>query len=257
MKRTRQLFYKDNNKYELFKLIDGVQYKLCTKCLKYKPLTSEFFAKRKNVRCGYDSHCIECLKEKEKNRPKRIEHIKDGKVLCKRCGEYKNPEDFYVGPYKCRMYRSYYCKKCEIERRKEREYKLKDVIDDDIEKYVKRILSGCRTRVNQKSLKYDLDIDFIIDLYNKQNGKCSISGLNMTHYNRCGYKYPFNMSIDRINPGGNYTKDNVRLVCNIVNEMRMDYTDKFLIFISKCIYENNKHLISNINNQDDENIYKS
>ena len=51
-----------------FKLINDVIYKLCTKCKKYKPMTSKFFPRRNNVKCGYGSHCKECEKEKESKR---------------------------------------------------------------------------------------------------------------------------------------------------------------------------------------------
>lgn len=51
-----------------FKLINDVIYKLCTKCKKYKPMTSKFFPRRNNVKCGYGSHYKECEKEKESKR---------------------------------------------------------------------------------------------------------------------------------------------------------------------------------------------
>lgn len=51
---------------EMFKEIDGITYKLCTKCLQYKPMTTDYFYKRSNVKCGFESHCKCCAKEKEK-----------------------------------------------------------------------------------------------------------------------------------------------------------------------------------------------
>ena len=38
---------------------DGITYKLCTKCLEYKPMTVEYFPERSNVKYGFDSHCKE------------------------------------------------------------------------------------------------------------------------------------------------------------------------------------------------------
>ena len=51
-----------------FKEEEGITYKLCTKCLKYYPMTREYFHVRSNVKCGFDSYCKECAKEKEKKR---------------------------------------------------------------------------------------------------------------------------------------------------------------------------------------------
>lgn len=70
-RRSKNLIWetwKINELYIRFKLINDVIYKLCTKCKKYKPMTSKFFPRRNNVKCGYGSHCKECEKEKESKR---------------------------------------------------------------------------------------------------------------------------------------------------------------------------------------------
>lgn len=38
---------------QTFKEVDGITYKLCTKCKQYYPMTDEYFQKRSNVKCGF------------------------------------------------------------------------------------------------------------------------------------------------------------------------------------------------------------
>ena len=74
----------------------------------------------------------------------------------------------------------------------------------------------------------DLDEQFLKELYNKQGGKCAITGLNM--YLRLnttkGEKMPMQCSVDRIDNDKDYSKDNVRLTCLIANISRNIFSDQ-------------------------------
>lgn len=97
-----------------FKLINDVIYKLCTKCKKYKPMTSKFFPRRNNVKCGYGSHCKECEKEKESKRIRIPSFNENGELYCHVCKTYKDVSEFYKGEkYICRQGYSRECKDCE------------------------------------------------------------------------------------------------------------------------------------------------
>lgn len=61
-----------------------------------------------------------------------------------------------------------------------------------------------------------------LDLLEKQNGKCALSGVNLTCQLEVGKKFFTNASLDRIEVGGGYTKDNVQLVCSALNSWRGD-----------------------------------
>lgn len=80
-----------------FKLINDVIYKLCTKCKKYNPMTSKFFPRRNNVKCGYGSHCKECEKEKESKRIRIPSFNENGELYCHVCKTYKDVSEFYKG----------------------------------------------------------------------------------------------------------------------------------------------------------------
>ena len=81
------------------------------------------------------------------------------------------------------------------------------------------LLQAARGRAKKNNIEINIDLDFLLHLYEQQNGKCKLTDLNFTlnvrkegqHFN------PFNPSIDKINSKGGYTKDNIRLVCVIVN----------------------------------------
>lgn len=58
---------------------------------------------------------------------------------------------------------------------------------------------------------FDIDFNFLVELYNKQKGLCAYSGLPM---NFGSYKKKrWVMSLERINPFKGYSRDNVCLIC--------------------------------------------
>lgn len=77
----------------------------------------------------------------------------------------------------------------------------------------------------------DLSVDYVLSLYEKQNGLCSLSGIKMT-WDTLNGRVPTNLSIDRISSYIGYTKENVQLVCRIVNVMKSNLGQ--LEFIDLC-----------------------
>lgn len=224
---------------EMFKEVDGTAYKLCTKCLEYKPMTSEYFYKRDNVKCGFSSSCKDCDKEKEKGRIRIKPFNEKDELYCQRCKTYKPVSEFYenASTTKNRKYYSCNCKDCESERHKG--YRLTHSTDD-INTFFRDITTGCRGRAYRSDGKFECTInkDDLIALYEKQNHKCALSGIEMTTIKGSG-KFPSNASVDRIDPGKNYSLDNIRLVCNHVNMMRSNLSDEDLLYYCKAIIEHN------------------
>lgn len=54
-------------------------------------------------------------------------------------------------------------------------------------------------------------------MWDNQEGKCNISGIDMTHLKGKGVYYFSNVSIDRINSKKGYTMSNIQLVCSWAN----------------------------------------
>jgi len=90
-----------------------------------------------------------------------------------------------------------------------------------------------------------IDLQFIIDLWNKQEGRCSVTGiklhmpvLNVENPHQFSKKYNGKkmsnlrtVSIDRIDNSKGYEPDNVHLVCRFINLGRNDHSYEDLIRI--------------------------
>lgn len=152
---------------DIFKKIDGVIYKLCTKCLKYKPMNEEYFPHRSNVKCGFDSRCKECCKEKEKTRIRVKPFNEKGELYCLKCKTYKPLSEFYPNSSntKNRNYYSSYCKHCESEKSK---LKRENLFSDDPELFFRDLATGCRGRTyRSNSFNCSITKEDLIELYEK------------------------------------------------------------------------------------------
>jgi hypothetical protein len=87
----------------------------------------------------------------------------------------------------------------------------------------------------KKRIEFDVTVDELIEIYYAQEGKCALTGLPMTHD---AIVRPYsNISIDRIDPNGGYTKNNIRLVWKILNELRNVFSDDRLWEFVEQAYE--------------------
>jgi len=82
-------------------------------------------------------------------------------------------------------------------------------------------LEGHLIRLRARPSRSQLSQDYLLSLYAKQEGKCALSGVQMTWVVGQG-QVSTNLSIDRIEAKGGYVEGNVRLICREVNLMRRD-----------------------------------
>lgn len=91
-----------------------------------------------------------------------------------------------------------------------------------MEKWYKRIH---RSIVHDKRIissnSEDINFDFLLELHQKQQGRCFYSGLQM----ECNteIKSPFRISLDRMDSSIGYTKKNVVLCCCFLNYMKSNF----------------------------------
>ena len=79
----------------------------------------------------------------------------------------------------------------------------------------------------------------MFDKYEQQRGKCALSGMPMTNFrDGSGIKNATNISIDRLDPEGDYTDDNVQLVCHAINMMKGRLTDEEFIRLCRAVARN-------------------
>ena len=85
----------------------------------------------------------------------------------------------------------------------------------------------------------DLTQQDLLDLVEKQNYKCAISGIPLTCQLEKGKKFIFNASVDRVQAGGPYTIGNIQLVCKCLNSWRSDIPLEDFIEICRKVADYN------------------
>ena len=120
------------------------------------------------------------------------------------------------------------CKKCRLKVSNKWRNTRKE---KDINYYLNLLLHKAKLR----NYSFDLSLKFLINLWNKQQGLCALSGIMMTHE---GAPIFTNVSIDRKNSDKGYTKNNVQLVCVGINKMKSNLTDRKFIEICTTIVRN-------------------
>lgn len=91
-------------------------------------------------------------------------------------------------------------------------------ISPSLQAFVKQVMNGIRSGAAPRGIVCAIDDDDVLDLWLQQEGRCALSGLPMT----CKKWDKAKMSVDRIDSAGNYTRDNVQLVCAVINVMKND-----------------------------------
>lgn len=82
-------------------------------------------------------------------------------------------------------------------------------------------VSNYKRRAEKKNLEFNLDADYLWNLYLQQNKKCYISGLPIV-FARSSTSHDGNLSLDRIDSSKGYVKGNVGWVDKRINHMKWD-----------------------------------
>jgi hypothetical protein len=102
----------------------------------------------------------------------------------------------------------------------------------------------CLLKIRAKRSKYEFNLDgeFLWDLFLKQNRKCALSGIEIGFPKAWGVKSKTEItaSLDRIDSSKGYIKDNVQWVHKHINTMKMHMTDQQFIEICKQVAGYNK-----------------
>lgn len=90
----------------------------------------------------------------------------------------------------------------------------------------------CRQPEHNRQRNSEHYIQFCCDLYDKQDGKCALSGVAMTYSANSRSRQ---ISIDRIDCSKGYTPGNTRLLCLFVNNALNSYDVIELIAFSRQV----------------------
>ena len=213
----------------------GVQkYTICPHCGRELKRNRENFKRSRNKETGKEEYHIIC---RDCETP--IEYGKhwDGdKLRCLVCGRSLDPSEFDSHQeYERRGHRDGRCKECKRKQNQE----ARENYDDKkrLYKTIQARVLGASERAKRKGIPCTITKEFILDLWNKQNGLCAISKIPMTYEMDSGRIYT-NVSIDQIEQGKGYTEDNVQLVCMAVNQLKSDWDMNTVKYICKMIINN-------------------
>lgn len=204
--------------------------KTCSDCGYEKEFS--YFHKNKCIRDGYNNICKDCRKNFRRSlNYKRNTEAKN----CPKCNLILEHTHFYSDKSSKDGLQTY-CKECQ-KIISQNYYK-----NGGQELFFKKIYKDLQKNAKNRNIDVYINENDIIELYNKNN-KCAISGIEMTTIfvpNEGKWKRIHNLSVDRIDSKKSYTKDNIQLVCGIVNTMKWDLNQSDFIDICKSIYFYNK-----------------
>jgi YHS domain-containing protein len=168
-----------------------------------------------------------------------------GNIFDKLKSEYKRR----IRQGKTRFYCSYKCVgKADVNKNPDKFKKFREANAIRITKYCgcrldqfspfKYHANKARSRSKAKGEKSDIDVKYLKEVWEKQNGVCPYTGIKMeisrTSQDEDIKKTPIKASLDRIDPNIGYLKGNVEFVCYCVNVMKNDFTkDQMLNFIQQ------------------------
>ena len=100
-----------------------------------------------------------------------------------------------------------------------------------------------RAKDKKKGYNFDIDLEYILKILEKQHYRCAITGIKMTHKHNDIRA----VSIDRIDSLKGHVKGNIQLVCQGYNYLKRDCTDfeaiGFLADVVKVAVGSNKSKI--------------
>lgn len=157
---------------------------------------------------------------------------------CPKCGEFKEFNRSY-----CRPCYSQWQKENRKKRRKNKDHVNKtqqysrnyyQSTKNNIDASLKRKLYAAKQRTKKKNLEFNLDIDYLKNLFLKTKGNCVVSGKKLII--GAGLREPDSLSIDRIDSKKGYIKGNIRFVTFAINVAIQNWgLDEFYILCEDVI----------------------
>lgn len=117
---------------------------------------------------------------------------------------------------------------------------------------LKNLLYSARDRAKKYNLEFNIDLEYLVELYNKNKGCCSLTNIefdvskNDERYKNSHF-YPTSISLDKINSSEGYTKDNVRLVITAINLALNEFGTEFFenMICNYIIHNQDKKVFEN------------
>ena len=170
---------------------------------------------------------------------KRVRKIINGIecAFCNKCKQWRPISKFNIDNTVLHGNRGGLCRECkDCQRKRYYEQRNKLFENDNLAlKYkLQQALKGTKRRSKEKNIFNDLNIDFLMYLWEKQKGLCAITGFPMTYKFYEG-RVNTNLSVDRIDSTKGYSKENVQLVCMAANQMKNDLSMNEFIELCEAV----------------------
>lgn len=108
---------------------------------------------------------------------------------------------------------------------------------------LKKLVARAKQLSNKKGLDFDLDNEFVFDLWKEQEGTCKRTGLPLdVKSGTIQVRNRMGPSLDRVDNTKGYTRENVELVCAQYNAGKAAYTPEEFAEICRAFLSNNPQL---------------
>lgn len=151
----------------------------------------------------------------------------DSTIKCDSCGRVKPETDFSSDNKRT-------CAACKLR-------KHEKTVSKSHEAFLRSLCSKSKSAVNAGKrpdhIEFLIGPKDLIALWDKQNGRCAVSGVVLTHHKDGFGTKDFNASLDRISNDRSYTPDNIQLVCYRVNLMKHALTEDMFYWWVRTIHD--------------------
>lgn len=174
---------------------------------------NDAYVSRHSLVAGNTKSCG-CLSRYERKKKVRINNC-----VCEQCGR-----EFYLTGYKLKRSKRHFCGyKCYSAYLKEHPeetpaYKNRD----DVAKFFASKVIRLRTSARKRKIQFseDLTTEYLVELWNKQGGKCFYSGIPLSFDPKDTVCL---VSVDRIDNSKGYEPGNIVLCCYALNVFKFSY----------------------------------
>ena len=97
------------------------------------------------------------------------------------------------------------------------------------------MVNDARWRAKKREIPFDIDAEWVWELWDKQNGRCALSGVHLTHHRGAQDFCDTNASLDRIRNHEGYTRWNTQLVAFRVNALKSNMDEGQFVWWLKTL----------------------
>lgn len=167
-----------------------------------------------------------------------------GKIITKKLAEIKRQQKRGKTKFYCNKSCAGKNNSSHLDQYKDHFKVVKYVRQPDNDAKFRWYMKGIKKNSKQRKQDYDIDIEYLHQLWAEQNGVCPFTKQKLelrTHsYRNKIFDKPYQASLDRIDNSKGYIKGNVRFVSLMFNYARNTFSDSDVIEFCKKISEHNQ-----------------